>query len=149
MTFASNSDTPTPVMRRFWTAIIANTIWVNISEVFRYFAILRGMMQKAFPQIPNVADMNLPIFMVWGLWDQVLVFAVTGFSWLLLEKFGSGLKIKIGAATAVWATVFVLLWVGFLNMNLATMAIVLAMLPLAWFEMLVATFITAWAMRRV
>ena len=48
-------------------ALIVNFIWINASEVFRYFAFVMPMMREAFPMVPNVAPMNLPVFMIWGV----------------------------------------------------------------------------------
>ncbi len=142
----------TPALRKntwspFLRALLANTIWINLSEVFRYFVFLKGMMQSALPTVPDVAPMNIPVFLIWGLWDTVLVLAATGISWLILERFGTSYRVAIAAGSAVWATVFVLIWVGIWNMNLATPAILAVALPLAWFEMVVAALIVRWIMK--
>jgi hypothetical protein len=134
--------------QHFWTAIVANMLWINASEVFRYFVVLQSMVRRTFPQIPDVAPMNLGIFMIWGVWDTILIFAATFYFWLIFEKFGTHLRIVFFAATSVWATVFILLWLGMLNMNLATVEMLRAMLPMAWFEMLIAALLTRWAMLR-
>ncbi len=123
-------------------AILLNMIWVNISEVFRYFVFIMDLMRNTFPQISDVAPMNLGIFAIWGIWDTILVLSVTGFSWLFLERFGYELRNAIIAGTLFWLSVFVILWLGLFNMNLATAEILLIALPLAWFEMVVAAIIT-------
>jgi hypothetical protein len=83
----------------------------------------------------------------WGVWDTILVFAITGFSWLYLERFGNGIRNAAIAGTLVWLSVFVTLWLGLLNMNLATTGILAAMLPWAWGEMAVAALIVDWFRR--
>jgi hypothetical protein len=128
-------------------ALAANFIWINASEVLRYFAVLRAMMKSAFPQIPEIAPMNLPVFLSWGVWDTILLFAVSCFSWLYLEHFGNGTRNAVIAATLVWLSIFVTLWQGLLNMNLATVGILAAMLPWAWAEMVVAALIVDWFRR--
>ncbi|WP_109314892.1 hypothetical protein [Pseudovibrio ascidiaceicola] len=137
-----------PPKRAFWLALLLNFLWINASEVFRYFAFVMPLMRSSLPQVQDVAPMNLPVFMIWGVWDTVLVFATTGLSWLLLERFGPTLRNAIYAGSAIWATVFIILWLGLWNMNLATTQVVLTALPLAWLEMLIAALIVRWAMVR-
>ena len=125
-------------------ALIANFIWINLSEVFRYFALVMPMMREALPTVPNVAPMNLSVFMVWGVWDTILVLAATLIPWLSLQVLGGTVKAAVLAGTGVWLTVFGIFWLGTFNMNLATSAIVLTALPLAWLEMIVAALIVWW-----
>ena len=105
-------------------------------------------MRNAFPQLPDIVPMNLPVFMSWGVWDTLLVFAVTGFSWMYFDRFGGGTKNAIQAGTLVWLAIFGVLWLGLLNMNLATPRVLLTALPLAWFEMIVAALIVDLCRRR-
>lgn len=126
--------------------MLINAIWINASEVFRYFVFVMPMMRDAFPQVENVAPMSWPIFAVWGVWDTVLLFAVTGFVWLFLERFGNGLRQAITAGSLIWAAVFVILWLGMLNMNMTTVAVLAVALPLSWLEMVVAAMIVNWGM---
>lgn len=129
------------VPRALMMATAANFVWVNASEIFRYFAFIQRMMRDAFPQLPDIAPMNIPIFLSWGVWDTLVVMAVSGFSWLYLERFGGGVRNALVAGSLVWIVVFGVLWLGLLNMNLATVRIVLTALPLAWIEMVVAALI--------
>ncbi|WP_269581246.1 hypothetical protein [Roseibium sp. Sym1] len=121
-----------------------NFLWINASEVFRYFAFVMPMMREALPTLPDVAPMTLPVFLIWGLWDTVLILAATFLSWLMLERFGNTIGVAIAAGTLIWATVFVILWLGLYNMNLATVPVVLTALPLAWIEMVIAALIVRW-----
>jgi hypothetical protein len=136
-----NSDRASQWPSSLTKALIANLVWINASEVLRYFAVLRAMMKSTFPQIPEIAPMNVPVFLSWGVWDTLLLFAATGFSWLYLERFGNNLRNAVVAGTIVWLSIFVILWLGLFNMNLATPSIVAAMLPWAWVEMIVAALI--------
>lgn len=131
-----------------WFALGLNFIWINLSEVFRYFLFVRPMMQEALPALPDVAPMSVPIFLVWGVWDSILVVCVTLVSVLALERLGGTLKSIVTIATGIWAGVFVILWLGLYNMNLATAPVLLVALPLAWLEMFVAVHLVAYAMRR-
>ena len=137
-----------PAERGLVIAALANLVWINVSEVFRYFAFVMPMLREAFPSIADVAPMNVPVFLVWGVWDTILVAAVTGFAWLFLDRFGATLRNAVLFGTALWLSIFVILWLGLYNMNLATPRIALTALPLAWFEMVMAALIVRWAMRR-
>jgi len=51
----------------FIVITIIVSLWVNASEVFRYFVLVRPEMHEYLSVVPNVADMNLGIFIIWGL----------------------------------------------------------------------------------
>ena len=138
-----NFDTPQKISP-FVLALTANLIWINASEIFRYFVFVMPMMREAFPLIPNIAPMNLPVFLVWGLWDTVLVLAATLLPFMAMKTYGSSLLRAVIYGTLVWMTVFVILWLGLYNMNLATLNILAVALPLAWLEMVIASVIVWW-----
>lgn len=142
-TQAANTDSGT-----IWLALLLNFVWINLSEVFRYFVFVRPMMQEALPTLPDVAPMSVPIFLIWGVWDTILVISVTLIAVLALDRLGAAPKTIFKVATGIWASIFVILWLGLYNMNLATPMILLAALPLAWLEMFVAVHLVAYAMRR-
>jgi len=132
--------------RAFWLTTLVNAVWINVSEVFRYFVFVMPMMREAFPQIENIAPMNLPVFAIWGVWDTILLLVVTGFVWMFLERFGRGLRQSFIAGSLIWAAIFVILWLGLFNMNVATGAMLAIALPLSWLEMVVAAVIVNWGM---
>jgi len=125
-------------------ALAVNFVWINASEVFRYFAFVMPMMREAFSTVPDVAPMNLAVFMVWAVWDTILVAAATLIPWMALKVFGGSVRNAVLAGTGVWFTVFVIFWLAAFNMNLATPAILLTALPLAWLEMVVAALVVWW-----
>lgn len=132
----------TDVARKaFFSALLVNLIWINVSEIFRYFVLLMPLLKQTYPQIEGVADMNLGIFMIWGIWDTVLWLGICGFSWFFLERFGGSIAHAILAATLFWFVAFFLLWVGIYNMGLSTSSILAIALPLSWLEMTVAALI--------
>ena len=147
MTIASQPN-PFPT-KTFVKAIVVNTIWINVSEVFRYFAFVMPMMRAALPNVPNVAPMDTAVFAIWGIWDTILVVAATGFVWLFLERFGYGKRNAILAGGLFWMAVFVILWLGMFNMNLATPKILAYALPLAFAEIAVAAIIVDWIMKPI
>jgi hypothetical protein len=132
----------------FVSVLLANLIWINASEVFRYFTFVMPMMRQALPQVPDVAPMSVPIFLIWGVWDTILLLGVSGFAWLFLSRYGATIRNALIIGTALWCTIFVIVWLGVLNMNLATPKILAVALPLAWIEMAVAALIVRWGMLR-
>lgn len=147
MTTANLHERPFPWRAFFWTALIAG-IWINVSEVLRYFAFVMPMLRDAFPQIGGVAPMDLGVFAIWGIWDTILVLAVTGAIWIYLDRFGAGIRNAVLAATFVWAAIFVILWLGVWNMGLTTPSIIAVALPLAWLELAIAGLIINWGRNR-
>lgn len=127
--------------RPFLLAILANFIWINASEIFRYFIFIMPMMRETFPQIDNVASMSVGIFLIWGIWDTILIFFSTLFFWLFLNQLGNGIKSAIFAGISVWSGVFLLLWLGLYNMNMASFEILKIALPLSLLEMVIAALI--------
>ena len=125
----------------FATALIVNFVWINASEIFRYFAFVMPMMREAFPMVPNIAPMNFPVFMIWGVWDTILVLTATLLPWAAMKVFGASAFRAVLYGTGVWMSVFVILWLGLYNMNMATTAVLAIALPLAWVEMVVAALV--------
>lgn len=131
-------------MSPFALALLANFLWINFSEVARYFAFVMPMMREAFPSLPDIAPMNVPVFLVWGVWDTILVVAATLLPWMAMKLFGATPIRAIAYGTGVWLAIFVILWLGLYNMNLATPGVLAVALPLAWLEMVVAALIVWW-----
>ena len=85
---------------------MTNFIWINLSEVFRYFVFIMPMMREALPLVPDVAPMNFSVFMTWGVWDTILVAAATFIPWLVFAAFGGTVRNAIFAGTGVWLAIF-------------------------------------------
>ena len=131
-----------------WLALGVNFVWINASEVFRYFVFVMPMMRDTLAVVPDVAPMSLGIFLRWGIWDCLLVAVATLGAWMMLERFGARTSVAVLAGTCVWLSVFVVFWFGLSNMNLATGSILAVALPLAWLEMVVAALVVRWVMVR-
>lgn len=127
--------------RWFWIALFWNFLFMNASEVFRYFAFIMPMIREHLSVIPNVAPMDFGVFAVWGIWDTILIVSVTGFVWMFFDRYGESWKKAVTAGTLIWCAIFVILWLGLYNMNLATGKIVLVALSLSWVELVIAAFI--------
>ena len=131
----------TRARRSFLIVLLIAFLWLNVSEVFRYFAFVMPMTRDAMSVVQDVAPMNVTVFVIWGLWDTLL-FAVVGVvAWLYHEKFGGGILNAIAAGTLLWLTVFCVFWLAVWNMNLTVTRVSLIALLLAWIEMVVVVAI--------
>lgn len=127
--------------RSFLLVLLVAFLWINASEVFRYFAFVMPMTRDAMRVVQDVAPMSVTVFLIWGFWDTLL-FAVVGIiAWLFHEKFGGGILNAIAAGTLLWLTVFCIFWLAVWNMNLTAARVPLIALPLAWIEMVVVVTI--------
>lgn len=128
--------------KNFIKIVLITSIWVNISEVFRYFIIVMPEMHRDLAAIPNVAPMNLFVFSIWGIWDTILTASIVYVTWLCHSKFSTKNSTILIAGIFSWIMFFLLFWIGMINMNLANPKILLYTLPLSLFETLVAAWIT-------
>ena len=127
-----------PPMRN---ALVMTYIWLNLSEIFRYFIFVMPMTRVAMPQIADVAPMSLPVFLIWGAWDTLLFVCVSTIAWLYMERFGGGWHSILLIGTLLWGAIFCIFWLATWNMNMTAARVPLAALPLAWLEMVVAAAI--------
>lgn len=130
-------------LKQFVIISLIVSIWINASEVFRYFVIVMPETREYLQMVPNVAAMDLGIFAIWGLWDTLLTLSVVFTFWLVANAFGNHLRSVFLAGTAFWVFFFVLFWLGQFNMGLSEPGLLLVVLPLAWLEMVVACFIAS------
>lgn len=131
------------VVKDFIIVTLLVSIWVNASEVFRYFVIVRPEMHDYLAAIPNVADMSFTIFAIWGVWDTLLTALFVFLFWLCAQVFGNNYRTIILAGLISWSFFFLLFWVGMANMNLSSWSFLSIALPLALLETLVAAYITS------
>ncbi|MDW3193985.1 MAG: hypothetical protein R8G66_16545 [Cytophagales bacterium] len=129
-------------LRQFILIALVTSIWINASEIFRYFVFVMPM-TKDYWQAANqaVAEMNVVVFSIWGLWDILLTGVLVFVVWLYGQVFGSSMKSILTSATLVWAAVFVIFWVASANMGLSNWEILLVALPLSWIEMVIGGWI--------
>lgn len=131
------------VVKDFIIITFITSLWVNVSEVFRYFVLVRPEMHSYLSTVPHVADMNLSIFAIWGLWDTLLTALFVFLFWLCAQVFGNKLKTVLISGFMSWCFFFLLFWVGMANMNLSSWEFLMVLLPLALIETLVAAFIAS------
>lgn len=131
------SSSPFPIRRFLWITLLCS-VWIHISETFRYLILLLPRLRDHLsPLGDQVPPMNLRVFLIWGIWDTLLT-AVTVYAyWLLSQKFGTTLRVAVKAGIYVWLGFFVLFWLGMWNMGLATAGTVWIALPLSLIELVV------------
>ncbi|MEP2734986.1 MAG: hypothetical protein ABJP34_01715 [Erythrobacter sp.] len=138
----------TSIPTAFWWALGLNFIWINASEVVRYFGLIKPMLHEAFPKVDNIAIISPSIFASWMFWDTILILAAAGFYWMFFKQFGATAKNAILSSIAFTITIIGLIWIGIVNMGLAPSKFIWVALPLAWIEQVVAAFIVFWAIKR-
>ena len=131
------------IKKDFVLVTIIVSLWVNASEVFRYFLFVRPEMHNYLSALPNVADMNWGIFAIWGLWDTLLSALYVFLFWLCAQVFGNNTNAIVISGFVSWCFFFVLFWVGMANMNLSSWSYLVIVLPLALLETLVAAYIAS------
>lgn len=129
------------VAKDFIAITFLTSIWVNASEVFRYFVLVRPEMHEYLSTVPNVANINFAIFAIWGLWDTLLTALYVFLFWLCANVFGNNVKSILISGVMSWCFFFLLFWVGMANMNLSSWGYLLIVLPLALIETLIAAYI--------
>jgi hypothetical protein len=124
------------VVRRDVVAILASALWLNASEVWRYFAVVMPATRRYLAVLPGVAPMNASVFAIWGLWDTLLLAACLLTTAAVVAARGALRGSAIIGGTLAWIF-FPLFWIAMVNMRLAEPTLLLETLPLSWIEMVV------------
>ena len=130
-------------LKSFVIIVLITSIWVNASEVFRYFVLVMPRVKIYWNNLESVADMNWVIFSIWGVWDTILTAMTVFMFWLYAQRFGNNNKSVITSAILAWVFFFVLYWVGAANMGYSDWSILCITLPLSLLELIIANFIAA------
>ena len=130
-------------VKEFLMITLITSIWVNLSEVFRYFVFVKPRTKAFFDFKEGIAEMNWGIFSVWGAWDMLLTVMVVITFWMFATLFGNNRRTVLLAGTFSWVFLFVLFWIATANMGLANWELLLITLPLSWLEMVVASYIAS------
>ena len=131
------------VFKQFAIITLIVSIWINISEVFRYFVFVMPRVKSFFGGQSGIAEMDLGIFSIWGLWDTLLTSVLVYVFWLYSKSFGNNNKSVFISSILVWLSVFVIFWVATANMGLSSWKILLITLPLSLLEMIVGGWIAS------
>lgn len=130
-------------LKQFIIVTLLVSIWINISEVFRYFVLVRPRVKAFFTEREGIADINLGIFTIWGFWDTLLTVILVLVFWLYAKAYGNNSKSIFTSALIVWFAVFVIFWVATANMGLSNWDILLITLPLSLLEMVIGTWLAS------
>jgi len=136
------------VTKNFIIITLLTSIWVNISELIRYFPYVRPQMMDYLSSIPHMGELNLQVVLVWGFFDTLLTALYVFCFWLCAQVFGNNRKSILISGFMSWSFFFVLFWVGSANMFLAPWSNLLVVLPLALLETLVASYIASQLYKR-
>ena len=97
------------ILKDFIIITLITSIWVNISELIRYFAYVRPEMIEYFPSIQNMGEIwNFQILLVWGFFDTLLVVLYVFLFWLSAQVFGNNRKSILISGFMSWSFFFVL-----------------------------------------
>lgn len=130
-------------IKQFVIITLIVSIWINVSEVFRYFVFVMPRVKSFFQNRPGIAEMDLSIFSIWGLWDTLLTAVLVFIFWLYAKSFGNNFTSVLVSALLVWLAVFVIFWVATANMGLSTWNTLFITLSLSFFEMVVGAWIAS------
>ena len=133
------------LLKEYVLIAFITSLWVNASEMFRYYIIVRPEMQQYFEHIPDVAPANIAVFGIWGVWDIILSLLYVFTFWLCGRVFGNNLNSILLSTIMSFFFFSVLFWVSLANMNLTDWSFLLLVLPLAFIETLVASLIASTA----
>jgi len=132
------------VVKEFILITLIVSLWVNASELVRYFGYVRPRMQEYFSYIPQMGKIwDIQILAVWGFWDALITALYVFLFWLCAQVFGNTRKAIVISGVMSWSFVFVLYWVATANMFLAEWSALFVVLPLALLETLVASYIAS------
>lgn len=131
------------IFKQFVIITLIVSVWINISEVFRYFVLVMPRVKSYFQNQSGIAEMDLGIFSIWGFWDTLLTAVLVFIFWLYAKSFGNNNKSVFVSGTLVWLSVFVIFWVATANMGLSNWKILIITLPLSLLEMIVGAWIAS------
>ncbi len=130
-------------IKHFAIISLLTSIWIHISEVFRYFVLVMPRVKSFFDGALGIAAMDLEIFVIWGFWGTLLTSILVFVFWLYSSVYGNSNRSVLMSSTIVWLAVFVIFWIATANMGLSDWKMLWITLPLSWFEMVVGTWIAS------
>ena len=129
--------------KQFLVITLITSLWVNASEIFRYFVLVIPRVKEYWDDRVGIAEMDAGIFAIWGLWDSLLTAMMVLLCWLYLCRFGYSIRSSIVSGTLSWLFIFVLFWVAAANMGYTDWSILWITIPLSWLEMIIGSIIAS------
>jgi len=130
-------------LKQFIIVTLVTSIWIHISEIFRYEVFVKPKFQLLLEQVSKVITVQSDIIWIWVCWDTLLAGVLVFVFWLYSQVFGNTNRSVLISSTVVWLAVFVVYWLATANMGLSEWSMLKVTLPLSWLEMCVGTFIAA------
>lgn len=127
-------------LKRFIIVTLVSSIWVQISETFRYLVFVVPSMKVNTSEIPET---TYTVLFIWILWGTLLTALTVFLFWMYANIFGNTIRTVLKSATISWAFFFVLFWVGISNMGLSKWSLLWITLPLSWLEIFITTYIAS------
>lgn len=126
----------------FAVAALLSAIWIGISELLRYFLLVRPYFTDYLSVIPDMGEMTQPLTLIgWTVFSVILIIMFTFMFWLCAVAFGNNSKAVIISGVSSWAFIFVLFWIAMATMHLSEWSMLPKVLPFALLETLVASYI--------
>ncbi len=142
MTSISDRNTSRITLLDYARTVFLISLWVHVSETFRYFLFIMPELRESLAAIPDVAPMNLSVFLIWVIWDTALAALLVFIYRLALSHYEKPDKAVIATTVIMWAF-FWLLWGGVINMGIGSSKLLLLALPLAGLEMFAGAWLTS------
>ncbi len=134
--------------KQFIIVTLITSLWVQASEIFRYFVLVIPRVKTFWNDLGTIAHMDILIFLIWGVWGTVLTGMVVYFFWLYAQVYGNNRKSIWISGILSWMFFFVLFWIGAANMGYSDWSILWITLPLSLIELIVASWIASLLFKR-
>ena len=119
-------------MKRFWIAVVASGMWMNLSEFIRNEFVIKHVWIKGFEEI-GLSFPSAPVNgLVWVIWTFIFCAVLT----TLNMRFNA-----LRSTIICWVTGFGLLWIAMWNIGILPKGILYWAVPWSFVEVYVAAFI--------
>ena len=119
-------------MKRFWIAVVASGMWMNLSEFIRNEFVIKHVWIKGLEEI-GLSFPSAPVNgLVWVIWTFIFCAVLT----TLNMRFNA-----LRSTIICWVTGFGLLWIAMWNIGILPKGILYWAVPWSFVEVYVAAFI--------
>lgn len=130
-------------IKNFLIITLLTSIWVNISEVARYFIYVKGKMDSFLHMVPNIGLIwDVEVLIIYAVWDTLITAYFVFIFCLCMKVFGNNMKAIFVSALTSWMF-FVLFWLILIGMQLGEWSTMITILPFTLLETIVASYIAS------
>jgi len=144
----THHKTQTFPYRSFLVTCLLVGVWISISQTFRYSFVVVPLMRADHPFATDILPLDLVTNLFWGIWIIVYVLWSLSYIWAILAHFGDNIVNALVAGLLAAIPVYGLFWLALYLMNIARMDVIAIALPLACFELCVASLLVLWRRKR-